>query len=287
MNMEMQSTSEWELAKSEWEMRGSGPFANSYPPTTILALFLALTSCTKEITLPLKNESNKVVIEAAVIEGAGPHTVRLSRSVSFTTPNSFPSIADATVTLSDDQGNSVQLAQTEPGLYSTTALEGVPGRNYHLSVSVDGTTYTTASRMPLHVPLDTVRIDSLQIFGDYEKVIFASCTDPVGIGNHYRYVFTVNGELQNAIVVLNDLVEDGSVIEQPLNFMDESSLLSGDQVEVTLQCITPEMYRYFFSLAQNIGGETAAPSDPPSNISGGALGYFSAHTNSTKGVTVP
>lgn len=258
-----------------------------FHPFHFLTLLLALTSCTKEITLPLKNESNKVVIEAVVNEGPGPHVVRLSRSVAFTNSNEFPAINGATITLSDDQGNSEQLTEGSSGHYTTSTLAGVPGRQYQLSITVDGTAYTAGARMPLRVPLDTVRIDSLQIFGDYEKVIFASCTDPVGIGNHYRYVFTVNGELQNAIVVLNDLVEDGSVIEQPLNFMDESSLFPGDQVEVTLQCITPEVYRYFFSLAQNIGGETAAPSDPPSNISGGALGYFSAHTSSVKGVVVP
>lgn len=77
------------------------------------------------------------------------------------------------------------------------------------------------------------------------------------------------------------------MIEQPLNFMDDETLETGDLVEVTMQCIAPEVYRYFFALAQNIGDETSAPADPPTNISGGALGYFSAHPSGMKSMVVP
>lgn len=282
-----QRKGEWTLANGEWRNAASRPCTSSHSPFTALALLLALTSCTKEITLPLQNDSNKVVIEAAVNEGIDTHTVRLSRSVAFTVPNSFPGIDDASVTLSDDQGQSEQLAFAGNGLYTSSSLEGVPGRTYSLQVSVDGSSYTAACRMPDPVPLDTVRIDSLLIFGEYQKLIFAACTDPAGVANNYRYILRVNGVPQKGVLVQNDRVEDGQVIEQPLNFMDEETLLTGDHVEVTMQCITPDVYRYFFALSQNIGGETATPADPPSNISGGALGYFSAHPSSTKSVVVP
>lgn len=294
--MEMQQTMKSARVKGcEGEMPGAYVLrrtlwlmdSRSLSPLHSLALALVFTSCTKEIDLPLPNDSNKVVIEANVNEGAGPHTVRVSRSVAFTNTNTFPAINGAIVTLSDDQGNSEQLTETSPGNYTTSTLEGVQGRNYCLSTTVDGTTYTAECRMPYHVPLDTVRIDSLQIFGDYQKLIFVACTDPGGVVNNYRYLLRVNGELQDGILVQTDRVDDGLVIEQPLNFMDDETLYPGDVVEVTMQNITPEVYRYFFGLQQNMGGETAAPADPVSNISGGALGYFSAHTSSTKGAVVP
>lgn len=287
MNMQQEKKGEWELANGEWGSSAQRPFTNSYSLFAISALALILASCTKEITLPLQNESNKVVIEANVNEGSGPHTVRLSRSVSFTAANEFPGINDATVTLTDDQGHSEQLTLTGNGLYTTSLLEGVQGRSYQLHVGVDGNSYTASCAMPYHVPLDTVRIDSLQIFGDYQKLIFVACADPAGVQNNYRYLLRVNGELQQGILVQNDLVDDGNIIDQPLNFMDDAELFTGDVVEVTMQCITPEVYRYFFAVGQNMGGETAAPADPPSNISGGALGYFSAYTSSVKGAVVP
>lgn len=253
----------------------------------ILISAALFSACTKEIDLPLENASNKVVIEGEVHEGVGPHTVRLSRSVAFDTPNDFPGITNATVTLSDDQGNSEQLTMTSNGLYSSSGIVGVQGRNYHMSVIVEGSTYVAECRMPVAVALDSVRVDSLLVLGTYEKVIFATYTDPAGLGNRYRFSFAVNGEQQKGILVQNDLVEDGVTAEQPLNFMDDGQLLSGDTVEASMSCISQEVYRYLSALAQNIGGETAAPSDPPSNISNGALGYFSAHTTSRKTVIVP
>ena len=53
-----------------------------------------------------------------------------------------------------------------------------------------------------------------------------------------------------------------------------------------MQNIDPVVYKYWFSLSQNATGETqsASPANPVSNIKGGALGYFSAHTISTKSI---
>lgn len=54
-------------------------------------------------------------------------------------------------------------------------------------------------------------------------------------------------------------------------------------------CISPEVYKYWYSLnAGATGGNNAAsPANPVSNISGGALGYFSAQTAQTKYIDVP
>ncbi|MBS1938134.1 MAG: DUF4249 domain-containing protein [Bacteroidetes bacterium] len=286
MEKQQQITGEWELANGEWGMRRAGPFTNSYPLFSILALFV-LTSCTKEIELPLQDESNKVVIEAAVVEGPGPHTVRLSRSVPFTNNNTFPAVQGATVTLSDDQGNSEQLTETSPGTYATSTLQGVVGRTYHLSTTVDGTTYIAACRMPTLVPLDTLRIDSLPLFGGNPKVVYAVCSDPAGEQNNYRYITRVNGTLLPGVRVQNDRLENGSMMDQPVNLGSNVALKPGDQVEVAMQCIAPEVYRYFFALSQSMSGNSSAPADPPTNISGGALGYFSAYTASTRTLVVP
>jgi hypothetical protein len=49
-----------------------------------------------------------------------------------------------------------------------------------------------------------------------------------------------------------------------------------------MYCIDRNIYNYFFSLLQvsagNGGFQTASPDNPVTNITGGALGYFSAHT---------
>lgn len=256
-----------------------------FPSILAAVALMAITACTKEIDLDLKNESNKVVIEATLNEGAGPHTVRVTRSVGFGETNDFPGVDHAVVNLSDDQGNSELLTENGNGNYVTSILQGVQQRTYHMSVQVDGTPYTADCAMPVAVSLDTLLVDSFPGFGMYTRTIVPVYHDPAGQANYYRFIVRVNGEKLEGINVDNDRFTDGNLVLQPL-FVDGLELESGDVVEVTMQSITPAVYDYFFSMMQNTTN-AATPADPTSNINGGALGYFSVHTASTKIVVVP
>jgi len=250
----------------------------------LLLLSVALGACRKEITLDLDNESNKVVIEATITEGSGPHTVQLTRSIRFEDPNTFPAISNATVTLSDDQGNSEQLSETAQGIYNTATLMGEPGRIYHLTATVEGNTYTASCSMPVAVELQAVLADSIASFGTYMKIVVPVYADPAGSANYYRYIVHVNDEKLDGVYLENDRFTNGNVVFQPL-FLNDHELKSGDMVQVTMECIAPEVFQYFFSMGQNVSN-AATPADPVSNIVGGALGYFSAHATSTRSVVV-
>lgn len=251
----------------------------------ILLLSVAFTACRKEITLDLDNESNKVVIEAILTEGTGPHTVHLTRSLGFAASNTFPAISNATVTLSDDQGNSEQLTETAPGMYTSATLVGVQGRTYELNTTVDGNTYSAQCRMPVAVSMDTLMVDSFPSFGTNSRIIVPGYFDPGGMANYYRFIVVVNGEKQDGFSLESDRFSDGNLVLQPL-FVNGLELESGDVVQVTMLCIAPEVYSYFFTMAQNVDN-ASTPADPISNISGGALGYFSVHTSTTRSVVVP
>jgi len=57
-----------------------------------------------------------------------------------------------------------------------------------------------------------------------------------------------------------------------------------------MQCVDKKVFTYWYSLSQQGGNgfaNSATPSNPTSNISNGALGYFSAHTVQHASVTVP
>jgi hypothetical protein len=56
-----------------------------------------------------------------------------------------------------------------------------------------------------------------------------------------------------------------------------------------MQCISQSAHLYFYTLNQQSGagpGGGTAPSNPPNNINGGALGLFSAHSSQTKVVKI-
>ena len=62
-----------------------------------------------------------------------------------------------------------------------------------------------------------------------------------------------------------------------------------DSVFVEMQCISNTSYIYYNTLDQQSGagpGGGTAPSNPPSNIEGGALGIFSAHTVQRKAIKI-
>ena len=71
---------------------------------------------------------------------------------------------------------------------------------------------------------------------------------------------------------------------------DPRNIKSGDRVTIEMQCIDEIVYRYWSTVKAGGGdgdGNTAAPANPITNIKGGALGYFSAHTVSRKAVIAP
>ncbi len=248
---------------------------------------LSLAGCEKEIVLKYDEGSSRLVIEGEVAPGAGPHEVRISRSVNFTEPNTFPAVENATVTITDDQGDDETLVHQGGGVYrSTGLLTGVIGHTYTLTVTADGNTITGASTMPMAVPMDTVSIDSISGFGNVNLIIVPIYTDPAGVVNHYRIRVRVNGVKWPVVFARDDLLSDGQVNGQPL-FYNDVPLELGDVVSVDLLTIDPTVFNYWYTLETFSGSGGVAPADPLSNLSGNVLGYFSAQTSSTVTVIVP
>ena len=71
---------------------------------------------------------------------------------------------------------------------------------------------------------------------------------------------------------------------------DSADIQLGDYVTLSMYCVDVNTYDYFRELAQQQSTGTfaavlftdVAPSNPATNLSGGALGYFSAHTVQTE-----
>jgi hypothetical protein len=81
-----------------------------------------------------------------------------------------------------------------------------------------------------------------------------------------------------------DLFFDGQDINQPL-FGNGPRLKPGDTMFVELWGIDKGVYEYYSTLNEILGGagpSTASPANPTSNITGGAMGYFSAFTVARK-----
>ena len=245
---------------------------------------IILLGCKKTIHPDLDNAAAHIVIQGEVTDdGSGPDTVRVNRTVSFYAGNSFPAVSGASIKISDNEGNTDSLLETAPGIYITQGLKGKPGNTYTLSVLSNDTLYTAVSTMPQPVNFDSVTFNHKT--GLSTDAIFAvpKFQDPAGIPNYYQFMEYLNHRvlLNKNIFVFDDRLSDGRYITVSLRNSD-SYLHNGDYLEVRMYCIDQPVYNYFNELDQSSGGDddnaSASPSNPVSNISNGALGYFSAHT---------
>ncbi len=253
---------------------------------------ISIFACQKEITLDLNSASPQVVIEAEVQDQTEVQTVKISQTVNFSNPNSFPKISGAEVSIADNAGNSEKLGEVSAGIYQTRKMKGVENRTYYLTIKIGSQTYTSECTMPSSVNFTGINLIKRNIgFGNTPKDAYRPIpqfVDPANAQNQYRFVQYRNDEKDENIIVRNDNIANGLPNQQPL-FSNDFDIVKGDSLRVEMHCIDKKVYDYFFALNQSAGrgpGGGTTPSNPVSNISGGALGYFSAYTVRTRGIRV-
>jgi hypothetical protein len=257
-------------------------------------LLLLFNSCEKVIDIDLNSAEKKYVIEAVITDHPGSAKVVITQTVNFDEPNDFPEVSGAVVTVQEEGGPNYTFTETSPGQYTADALKGKNGKKYTLSVAVNGSQFTAQSVMPVQVNLDTIFVSDELIFGETRKTVNAVFVDPPGIGNSYRFIQYVNGAKEKQIMIRNDDYSDGRTINDKLFYFSDDdeetrNIKSGDQILIEMLCLDPAIYKYWYSLDRSAtgGNERATPSNPVTNLQGGALGYFSAHTLQTKTMVVP
>jgi hypothetical protein len=249
---------------------------------SLLAIGVGL-ACKKVIQADLHNAASRIVIEGEITNVSGLYQVKVSRTVAFTESNDFPPVSGAKVTITDStNGIGYQLAETSPGMYTVNGSAGVSKHRYYLSVETDSQRFTAISTMPGTVHLDSVSFALNTGFnGKKDLNAIVNFQDPPGLGNYYQFIEYINGRLIPDIFVFEDRLSDGRYIEEPL-FNDSNYLHKGDTLAVKMYCVDESIYHYFFTLQEisnnNGGFQTASPANPNTNLTGGAMGYFSAHT---------
>ena len=265
-----------------------------------ISIFLSLlyVSCFRDvILLDLEGLEAPVVIESIVSNYYDSHWALVSRPVAFDEPFDFISVQDARVIISDDAGNSEQLAQGDSSvIYWTETMEGVPGRTYTLSVTVDGIEYMASSTMPEPLQLDTVSLIPVPNTDHYN--LSYEFTDPAGIENYSRISVYRNGILEHDYLFHDDF-RDGEIFES-----EELGLWIHPTETVVVATISFDRAMFdFLSGLQDIDDhiedltfdfswdpmeddyDPELPffvpkilANPKSNLSNGALGYFCAQS---------
>ena len=256
----------------------------------LLTIAVLASACKKVIDVDLKNATPQIVIEGNITDAGGPYEVKITKTVDFPADNVFPPVTNATVFVTDStNGITEELIQADSGIYLTTDFLGVPHHTYGIVVNVDGQRYTASSRMPARVPLDSITFAENVNFNNQTEInAVVNFQDPKGLGNYYMFTEYVNGRQIPNIFVFEDRLSDGRYIQDPL-FNDSAYLQKNDTLVITMDCIDQNIYNYFYTLMNVTGNnnfQSVTPANPVSNLSNGALGYFSAHTRQRATISV-
>jgi len=254
-------------------------------------LLLTGMACQKVVHLNLNTTTPQIAIEGEITDQRPPYQVNITTSVDFYSDNVFPPVSGAAIQVKDSTDNiSDTLIETSPGWYTTQHFpKGIPGHTYSLFVSLQGKVYTAVSTMPLPVNLDSVNYQSSNLFGETTIRPTPYFQDPPGIANYYQFVEYINSVRLPKVFLFDDRLSDGRYISEPILNDTTDHLYPGDTLTLAMYCIDKPVWTYLneVSLITDANSQSSAPANPQSNITGGCLGYFSAHTVSEMTSIIP
>lgn len=257
----------------------------------IIVVFISLIiSCTKVIDLDLNNSDPQIVVEGNVGDST---LVRLTKSINFDQSNTFPPILNALVRITDNLGNIDTLIEKSEGNYSSSTLAGIQGRTYFLDLIADGKNYSSQSTIPSKISFDSLFVEKATSTSGRQGStttykVTVRYSDPAGQSNYYRFREYINDELQSSNYIFDDRLTNGKEISTDL-ISNNRKLNVGDKLTIEMQCVDKSVYEYFNSYS-NLGNgpqNATTPANPYTNITGGKLGYFNAHTTQKKSVIIP
>jgi Domain of unknown function (DUF4249) len=241
---------------------------------------LAIMSCTKVINIDVNPSDAKIVIEANITNEAGPYFVLLTKTLNLSDSSNYLTVSGAKVAITDKTTTQTDnLLEIQSGVYMTTSIQGIVGHTYDLLVSSEGKSYTASSTMPMPVRLDSISFTQQSNVNETNINTNIYFQDPAGVPNYYTFNRFINGRKRGRTNVFEDRLSDGKYITEEQR---GSAVKLGDTVRVQMNCVDRYAWDYFNSLQGGGFASSPTPANPTSNISNGALGYFSAHSVQTK-----
>jgi hypothetical protein len=242
----------------------------------IAALGFTLASCEKVINIDLNKAAPKYVIEAEMFEGRQPVKIKVSLSTDYYGRDTQKQVNDAVVRLQLPNDSFITATSLGEGYYQIPEVHAQIGETYRLTVTVGNNTFTSKTTVPRPIPIDSMYATFRKAdFQDEGYEVTGVVEDIKGEGNYYRQLQTLNGVPKDKVdnlVVFDDKFNDGKEIL--LESFDRYK--KGDVVDYELRTMDSAAYEFYYTLNEtlNNGEGGPAPSNPISNISGGALGYF-------------
>ncbi len=260
-----------------------------------LSLFI-LTSCHKNvIDIDLSDFEDRIIIEGILTSEYRSGIIKISRVTDiYSYGSNYTAVSGAVVKIKDQTGFEEILQETSSGVYRAYDIQGAPEMTYFLTVEFEGKIYYAESTMPELIEFDQIEVERADSFwGEYGLKCYYQ--DTPGVKNFARIQIVRNGyREEGAEILYTDKYNDG---ERIIFDSFETSFHLFDNVTLYVSAIDENNFKYF-EVLKNIRSTSEdddlgvqqlleySSFNPNSNISGGALGYFSAQTIRTYHVTI-
>jgi len=264
----------------------------------IILVVVLLSGCDEPIKLDLKQTPPRLVIEGQMTDVKGLQFVRLTRSQDFYLSGETQRISNATVSVTDDTGESMQFVHNPNGnedsvgyYLPSKGYAGAIGRTYTLNVQVDGSTYTASDKLVRVTTIDSLgyqtnrfRVRDNPSDGKvWELLMYAK--EPQDTEDNYLFKFYRN----DSLIYTNDtdvyIFNDYGIGERIDGVSSPVYYAPGDKARVEMFSISRDGYLFYNDLSTIMNSDggmfSPPPANPRSNINGGALGFFQVSAMTT------
>lgn len=248
----------------------------------LFVISFTLVSCEQEIDIAIPASDNRVVIEAEVTTETDSSYVRITRTGDYYSTNSLPIVTNAIVEI-----NGTPFLHIANGLYKPLGtFVGEVNKTYNLVVTHEGKTYKSTSTLTEMFKVDSVvpLFKPAEGFLDegYTAVYYATDNRPQPRYTYYQFgiwsdTLRTDSLFRQKIIFDNVSIRTGSYSFE-LPFL---RLEVGDTVVQIFRSIDKNMFDFLNAYNTQSSGAPGPfqqpPANLPTNISGGAYGYFATY----------
>jgi hypothetical protein len=270
----------------------------------ILFVLFAM-SCTERIDIRTQDAQSRIAIYGYITSDTTTHSIQITRSAGFFSAETPVNVSDASVTITDCQGEVFKLAEhdTIPGLYLTKPnVYAQEGRTYKLDVHLaDGAHYQAEAYMQTteNRNIDSIDLKVSTLSGCLVEVLLYA-SDDADTKTFYSVFVSINdsilnSNIRNFMVMDNGMLKTGNLDGTLVYFLSQRPISEhnrrneiikkDDVITLNINAISGEYARFISNVQSEVSASipifSGPPADVPSNIksptnSPPALGFFTA-----------
>lgn len=245
----------------------------------ILLSTLVLFSCQKVIDIHPATGEQKVIIQAYLYNDSIAYAI-ITKSTDYLANTPPPSISNAVVTLSDDNGNSEVLTwNSSLNRFESVTMKGVIDDTYTLTVDLEGKTYSATSTLLYLDPVDSITVvkeeeTTFNAEGYYMKLYG---TIPTNVDKYYLFKgYSADSALNgpNDIAYADNLLISGKLDGIDMGYKCDSL----ETAKLEIYSLSLPAYKFYSAASLQLNNDGGFFSTPPANVpsmfNNGAVGLF-------------